>query len=330
MSNQENHTTCTREKIENSRYNSRNIQMGEPIFERREKDRRFFSVAFSPDNLFFVSGTDKGAIDIRNIRTGEIEKTLTGHKDGVNCLAFSPNAELLASGSNDTTVCLWDVRSGTLLKTLHDSEWEITSVSFSPDGSTLAFGSNDGIIRLYKLETGKTMPLTYAEGAEVNAIKFSSNGKLLVASYSSWEICVWGVSTGEIISTTMLDDGNALDLSFSPDGTFLVSASPQEGVKLWNTYTLQEVPSPEEFPITSDSSFYTMTSKFSPDGRLLAIAGNNVIALFDAYSLKPILRKKYHSYINNVDFSIDGSSLALGNDNGLLSIINTRGPIQSV
>ena len=100
-----------------------------------------------------------------NANTGELIKTLTGHKDVVSSVAFSPDGNLIVSGdwydwdgylSSGTwsgEILVWDAHTGEHLKTLTGHTGGVSSVAFSPDGKTLANGRTDGTILLWDFST---------------------------------------------------------------------------------------------------------------------------------------------------------------------------------
>jgi WD40 repeat protein len=67
-------------------------------------------VAFSSDGLTLaVSGTSKD-IQLWDVASHKILRTVTGHTKPVTSLAFSPDGNTLASSSADGTIRLWRVR----------------------------------------------------------------------------------------------------------------------------------------------------------------------------------------------------------------------------
>jgi WD40 repeat protein len=125
---------------------------------------RVTSVAFSPDGLTLVSGSEDKTIKLWNVATGDLKATFDGHTDGINSVAFSPDGMTLASGSGldnhmwkgeDNTIKLWDVDTGELKATLEGHKRGIKSVAFSPDGLTLASGGEDCMIKLWEVASGE-------------------------------------------------------------------------------------------------------------------------------------------------------------------------------
>jgi len=78
--------------------------------------RRAEALIFSPCGQYIVSGaswlvgTDKMAICLWDVATGENIATFWGHTTDIQSLAFSPDGTLLASGSYDGTILLWDMK----------------------------------------------------------------------------------------------------------------------------------------------------------------------------------------------------------------------------
>jgi WD40 repeat protein len=73
--------------------------------------RDFNSVAFSPDGRYVVAGNDDGHLRIWGVRTRQLLREWTGHKDWVRSVAFQPDGKGMASGGDDFTWKSWNLSS---------------------------------------------------------------------------------------------------------------------------------------------------------------------------------------------------------------------------
>src|ERR1700733_6230875 len=91
-----------------------------------------YSVAFSPDGRTLAAGgpdttaTNLGdvarSINLWDVASGNLIRTLSVYGSEVDTLAFSPDGRTLVSGGGDTSIKLWDVASGNLIRTLTGHE----------------------------------------------------------------------------------------------------------------------------------------------------------------------------------------------------------------
>lgn len=126
-----------------------------------------YSLDFSYDNRFIVSGSGDGKAKIWSMDTGKCEHTLgndeIGPKEGVTSMiyktlyffliyilgvAISPDGRFVAAGSLDCVVRLWDTQTGKHVESFKGHDDSVYSVAFSPDGKTLASGSLDKVLLL--------------------------------------------------------------------------------------------------------------------------------------------------------------------------------------
>ena len=100
-----------------------------------------WTIAYSPDGLTLVTGSQDGTAKIWNAFTGQEILTIpAGNGAAVTTVAFSPDGTILATGGIDKTSRLWDASTGKLLVTLPIQSTFIWQVAFSPDGKRLAAG----------------------------------------------------------------------------------------------------------------------------------------------------------------------------------------------
>jgi WD40 repeat protein len=70
-----------------------------------------FGISYHPNGQVIANANADKTIKIFDLDTGELLKTLTGHRSEVNALAYSPDGKYLISGSRDTSVKRWNAET---------------------------------------------------------------------------------------------------------------------------------------------------------------------------------------------------------------------------
>ena len=116
----------------------------------------FYCVAHAPQRFgqpnYVCTGSHIGnVIDIWNVDTSKLHKTMKGHTGPVLSLAYSPNGQYIASGSVDHTVRVWHAETGACVAVLEGHTNIAGSVAFGSDGThtIIVSGSRDHEVRLW-------------------------------------------------------------------------------------------------------------------------------------------------------------------------------------
>ncbi|KAF9347874.1 hypothetical protein BGX34_002825, partial [Mortierella sp. NVP85] len=89
------------------------------------------SIVYSPNGgQIAVSRWDQ-TVELLDLDTGALQRTLTGHTDYVNSVTYSPKGDQVASASQDTTVRLWNVSTGACIRTFHGHNGSVSCVPVS-------------------------------------------------------------------------------------------------------------------------------------------------------------------------------------------------------
>ena len=217
------------------------------------------SVCFSPDGKILASGGWDKVVDLWDVRTGVLIKTLAGHTNAVNSIAFSPDGKMIASGSTDRTVKLWDIATGAEFGSLRESGY-IVSVAFDPSGKILATGSYDKTVKLWDVASRAKLRTLAGHSDNITSVAFSHDGSLLASG--SWDntVKLWNASTGAELRTFRGHSGSVSSIALSPDNRFLVSVGFDASQKVWDVRSGKEVVAMFAF---GDKDWIVVT----PDGR---------------------------------------------------------------
>ena len=246
------------------------------------KEEQARAVALSPDGQTLAAGCAGGDIVLVDPLTGQPLRKLEGHDHDVTALAFAPGGKGLGSSSADNTVRYWDLETGVSVFA-GESGGQVNAVAFTPDGKSLVSGDDEGQVCFWNVATGQEVRRFVAgtpdETQEIKGLALAPDGKTLYAAGGNL-IWRWNMETGERLQEPPGHAGRILRLVFSPDGSRVASTGADGALRVWDAATgralhARKVMDPDGPPI------------FSPDGRLLAHAGE-VLAIWEAETGRPV------------------------------------------
>jgi RNA polymerase sigma factor (sigma-70 family) len=204
-------------------------------------------LAFSPDGKTLAmasGGALKELVKLWDVRSGELQKTLTSTDDGqqVWTLAFSPDGKTLAArvSATDTPseIVLWDPKKDEQ-QSLPKSDVLGTgchpSIAFSPDGTVLAAVGPD--LRLWDVGKRELKHAVEIGSGKWEHVTISPDGKTLaLAGRQEKKAVIALVDVATLKVTALLEghEGYISGLAFSRDGKTLASGSEDRTIKLWD------------------------------------------------------------------------------------------------
>jgi WD40 repeat protein/serine/threonine protein kinase len=241
---------------------------------------------FSPGGDRIFSGQIRQGT-IWDATTGE--KLINLHADKGYVLAtFSPDGKYMASWvadwsgeQHDYAIKLRDAETGKELMTLDGHGAEVQDVEFSPDSKRLVSGDIEGTIIKWSVETGAKIVSWQHVGGTL-AIALSPDGARLATGGTAIDkaIEVWDTQMGKGVMTLRGHDAEIWSVAFSPNGKRIVSASKDRTVKIWDAASGAELLTIQE-PRRKDG-WVIPASRFSPDGKTIAIGGFGGIMLLES------------------------------------------------
>ncbi|MFI6976750.1 hypothetical protein ACIBMX_48605 [Streptomyces phaeochromogenes] len=293
------------------------------------------ALAFSPDGRTLVSADQ----DVRfwNISDPARPKPKPWHLihgGDVDAVAFSPDGRVLASVGSGQNVLLWDVFEqngvGLLAKPLQGHiTRRVLDVTFSPDGESLATTSGDRSVLLWHL------PRVFLkeDGQYADSVAGHQKEQALAIALANGAVRLWSLNHLDRVQQlaapfpARVDDGEGEwqddpwnTVQFSPSGTVLADAGgggPRGFVRLWDTSDLSR-PKLLGQMFTHEEFKRVRSLAFSPDGRVLAVAGGYRVTIFDI-SRPDLPRQVVASLLGPVETEEDVYSLSFSSDGKLLA-----------
>jgi WD40 repeat protein len=203
------------------------------------------ALAFSKDGQFlFAAAGEPGQFgEVRQWRfpSGELVRTIAGHKDAIYAMALSVDAQTLATGSYDYAIKLWNLADGSERRTISANQGAIFDLAFRPDGKILASVSADRTAKIYDVSSGNRLETFGQALKELNAVAWSPDGRWLTTGGNDNRIRVYEIApdgkegVNRLAYTKFAHEGAILRLAFSPDGKSLISSSDDRTAKIFAT-----------------------------------------------------------------------------------------------
>ena len=183
--------------------------------------------------------------------------------------------------------------------------------ALSPDGAILASVVDEGI-RLWDVPDRKPLGDLPAQPDAVRALAFSADGTAIAVASSGDggdNISFWDVATRQERVDPLRARGLTTFIAFSPDGKTLAASTYDGFIEIWDW----TAPVPRGNVLLGDD-LGVLGLAFSPDGKVLAWAGNGNVGRLDVAQRSvigdPI--QVGRGPVEDVAFSPDGKLLAAG------------------
>ncbi|MDY3552817.1 hypothetical protein R5W24_001906 [Gemmata sp. JC717] len=109
------------------------------------------ALAYSDDGQLLAVGFN-GVIQVWDVSSRELLRTITGFERAVVCLAFSPDANRIAAGTPDGSVWVWQRASGQQTQLIESGGRGVRTVAFSPNGKHLATVANGAPVAVWDVK----------------------------------------------------------------------------------------------------------------------------------------------------------------------------------
>jgi WD40 repeat protein len=277
-----------------------------------EKGGSISRVLFSPDDRFlYVAGGGGGlAVHARyDTSTGKLDKAYQGHHAGIGYMELSPDGRTMVTSSYyENLIHFWDTENGNILRTIK-VEQSANTMYPSPDGKGILRPASSLLARTSEDRQWIVEPFRGEGGKKISLPQYLPNGKTQTSIDGTINCYVY-ISGG-----------------FDPFGMDEQTDNVKDRV-IWGRW---EEDGFQKLGEKDMDDLGAARSAVSPNGKILAVAGQNkVISFFSLPKLEllgrvafPEYPRSSQHYIQSVVFSPDSKILALGMDEPAPGLIRT-------
>lgn len=278
------------------------------------------AIAFSPDGQTLVSGGHDGTLRLWDTATGDGLRIwrIDAHVIDID---FSPDGELIATGDQKGKVQLWELATQQCIKTLRGHRNGVWSIMFHPDGKTLVSGSNDNSVRIWDTKIGKSIYTFQGYSDGVKSLVFSPdsqwpnhqwpNHQWLASGSDDATIKIWQLSSDECCHQLAEHASWIWCLAMHPSRRLLASGSGDQTVRLWDWDTKRLL------KCFRGHTNLVLAIAFHPSGEWLASGSfDQTVRLWSLSSYQCQQKLKLNGQVYSLDFSPDGTQLAIGLESG--------------
>jgi WD40 repeat protein len=314
---------------------------------------RVLSAAFGLRKEMLVTGGADWTAQTWDLRRGTPAYRLAAHRGHVVDVEVSPKGQFVGTASNDGTARIWDIatKRGDTASVLMGHTNYLTSIAFSPRGLYALTASRDGTARVWTTDRGNTVAVLAGHHGAVGGAVFDRTGRHVLTYGEDGTARIWdshitaelrlienekvpltGLAVADKGALRLTTDARGMahiwrqgrrrltlpvrqvsDATFSPDGTLAVTASGDGTVRIWST---------DGAPQRTLRHTSPVAVAFDPEGRRLAAAGGQRVAIWDAATWRPARPVRTGPGVVDVSFSPDGKRLVTANVDGTASIWN--------
>jgi len=272
-------------------------------------------------------------VDLLDPKSGALLGSLDEYTNAVSGVVFSPTGETFAAAFGEPmfNVHIWETSTGQLVQRLLDEGRNggplyYLDLAFSPDGKFVALRGD-----LWEIGSGKQLQELQRIMSEdhsfwASSIDFQPGVNVLATGSYDGYLALWNLDTFALEGKLSGASGEVIDLDYSSDGSLLaaVTGYPEHKVHVWEMPAGRLVLS-----LDGEDENYVGVA-FAPDGQTFAtmsrfddIMKGSYVRIWRTSDGVMLLQTDIDN-VTSMAFSPDGELLALGNETGILRLVQVQ------
>ncbi|MCK9631358.1 MAG: WD40 repeat domain-containing protein [Methanoregula sp.] len=208
---------------------------------------------------------------LRNMQTGEVVRTYTGHSGHAACHAISADHRIVATGSDDHVLRFRNVLEKNPCTEISLYNRLATCCVITPDSTLAVAGCHEGTTYFFSIHNGETVKEFRGYKQPVTACAISPDGALLATAGGEGAVTLRSIPSGELLRTLRRPAGAVTAIAISPGaGNAGIVAGTADG--------MVRIYSRDDGTLIRSIDMYTPSVRalvMSSDGTYLACAGSD-------------------------------------------------------
>ncbi|CAG8442083.1 2687_t:CDS:10 [Ambispora gerdemannii] len=199
-------------------------------------------------NMWVVIGTKTGELELFDIASSSLIKSINAHDSAIWSLQVQPNQQGLVTGSADKQVKFWnfeikekrksDEISTRHLTLVHNRTLKITDdvlcVRISPNSKLIAASLLDATVKVFYQDSLKFFLSLYGHKLPVLSMDISSDNTLLITCSADKNVKIWGLDFGDCHRSIFAHQDSIMFVQFVANTHYFFTAGKDKLVKYWD------------------------------------------------------------------------------------------------
>ena len=221
------------------------ITTGKALHTLKEHSSRITAVDYSADGNYMLSGSADGTLRLWKAFSGELIRTMFGHKVihnnvnnqfGITSAAFSPDGNHAVTGGWDAAARIWDLfgRNEKYIFSGSGGRKETSILICSPDGKTVLTGDYGGTIKVRDISNWSEIRSLKGDSKGILAFDISPSGKHVLSGSGDASLMLWDIQKGKLAHRFKEHANSVTSVAFFNSGKYAVSGSSDGTIILWD------------------------------------------------------------------------------------------------